>query len=241
MGQSLSKDARNQLDYPQSSGLPSFAKESPLNTAVFHSYHKLPFELKIMIWEHAFEPRQVRLWGQWIPNYLSQSNDAATSRYVIRSSVCNPAALSVDSETRGIGLRFYRPIQFRCDLNLAEVLALRRARHPNAASSQCWLWDISLVSDSLAFFNARVGDTMTIDLANQNAYHVRLSPKSIGLDFSFPEDFQLLRLKRRSYHTDRVCYVLTLAHITFPLAYYGTFDDCLGWYTRPQRHLTNQV
>jgi hypothetical protein len=157
-----------------------------------------------MIWEHAFERRHVRIWGQWIPNYLPQSTDAPTSRYVIRSSACNPPALSVNSETRGIALRFFRPIQFRHHLSLAEEIAPHGARHANAASFQYWLGDFSLVSDSLAFFNARVGDTMTIELANERAYHIHLSPKGIDLDFSVSESYQLLRLKRGSHHTDHV-------------------------------------
>lgn len=45
---------------------------------------------------------------------------------------------------------------------------------------------------------------MDIDLANDNAYHTRVSPKSIAFDFSFTESLQLLRLKRRRRHGDRV-------------------------------------
>lgn len=198
MGQPLSTNGRS-----QHTGLPPLSKEPSLPAAVFHLYQNLPIELKLMIWEHVFELRRVRIWGQWVPNYLPHSGDAATSRYVIRSSACNPAALSVNTETRAIALQFYKPIQFRCHLSQTDKLALQRSRIPNTASFQ-YSWDLSLVSDSLAFFNAKVGDTMDIDLANDNAYHARIYPKSIALDFSFPESFQLLRLKRRRRQTDRV-------------------------------------
>lgn len=200
MGQPVSTNGRS-----QHTGLPPFSKEPSLPAAVFHLYQNLPFELKLIIWEHAFEHRRVRIWGQWIPNYLPHSADAPTSRYVIRSSACNPPALSVNSETRAIALRFYQPIQFRCRLSQSDKLALQRSRKPNAASWQYSLWDLSLVSDSLAFINANVGDIMDIDLVNDSAYHARVFPESIALDFSFPETFQLLRLKRRRrHHTDRV-------------------------------------
>lgn len=151
-----------------------------------------------MIWEYAFEPRHVRIWGQWIRNYAPQSHDAATSRYVIRSSECNPAALSVDAETRGIALRYYKPVQFRCHLTPTDELVLQKARDMR------WLHDVSLVSESLAYFNKRAGDTMEVDLVNKNAHYIHISPKSRGLDFSSPDHFQVLRMKGCCHKFDRV-------------------------------------
>lgn len=204
MGQSLPKATRDQRDDPESSVLSTPPAESSCPTEVFHLYENLPFKLKVMIWEHVFESRQVRIWGQWIPNYLPESNEAPTSRYVIRSSTRNPAALSVSRETRQIALQFYKAIQFRYLLTVPEKLALQRARHPDSASFQHALRDMVLVSDSLAFFSARAGDTVHYAFANENPYHACVSYKRISLDFSFPENFQILRLREPSDEPDRV-------------------------------------
>lgn len=204
MGQSLSKGAGDQHDYSQFSRPSSFRAESRLPTQIFHLYENLPMKLKIIIWERAFQPREVRIWGQWIPNYLPQSNNAPTSRYVIKSSIRNPAALSVNRETREIALQFYKTIQFRYLLTVPEKLALQQARHPDATSFRHSLRDICLASDSLAFFSAPIGYTLRVDLANEYAYRACVSYKRIGLNFSFPENFQILRLREPSHETDRV-------------------------------------
>lgn len=204
MGQILSKGAKVDHQDSQSSQLMSDFEDSIPIPASFPYYQKLPFELKLMIWEHAFEPRHVRIWGQWIRNYAPQSHDAATSRYVIRSSERNPAALSVDTETRGIALRSYKPIQFRCRLTTTDELVLLNAGDIRPGSRWWWWRDFSLVSESLAYFNNRAGDTVEIDFVNQNAHYVHLSPKSRGLDFSSPDHFQVLRTMGCSHTFDRV-------------------------------------
>lgn len=204
MGQPLSTGARNWVQGAQSINSSPCVTDFTSHPTSFPHYQKLPFELKLMIWEHAFERRHVRIWGQWTPNYAPESNEAATSTYMIKSSTSNPAALAVDRETRAIALRFYKPIQFRCHLNPTDKLALLKARDVQPGSVWWWLHDLSLVSESLAYFNTRIGDTMTIDLVNQNAYYTQFSPKTAGLDFSSPDHFQVFRFKDCSYHFDRI-------------------------------------
>lgn len=87
----------------------SSATSHPHTPANFHYYRRLPFELKLMVWEHVFEPRDVKIWGQWIHDYGPQSHSAAVSRYANRSLASSPAALSVDRQTRAIAFRYYRP------------------------------------------------------------------------------------------------------------------------------------
>lgn len=160
-----------------------------------------------MVWEHAFEPRQVRISGQWIPNYSPQSNDAPTSRYVIRSSECNPAALSVDRETRAMALRSYSAIQFRCRLPLGDKSALEKASDENPESLWCHLRnvsDISLVAESLIYFSGSIGDTVAMVLANHHAYYVCLPPKGHALDSSSSDHFQILRMKGWKHDFDHI-------------------------------------
>lgn len=204
MGQILSKGAKVEHECSEFSQLISRFQEPIPPPTSFHHYQKLPFELKLMIWEHAFEPRHVRIWGQWIRNYAPQSHDTATSRYVMRSSECNPAALSVDTETRAIALRVYKPIQFRCRLTENDELALLNAGDMRPGSRWWWWRDFSLVSESLAYFNRQAGDTMEIDFVDQNVHYIHLSPKSRALDFSSPDHFQILRMKGCSHKFDRV-------------------------------------
>lgn len=204
MGQILSKGASIEHQCSQSSQLIPIFEDSISIAASFLYYQKLPFELKLMIWEHAFEPRHVRIWGQWIPNYAPQSHDAATSRYVIRSSESNPAALSVDTETRAIALRFYKPIQFRCRLTTRDELGLLNAGDMRPGSLWWWWQRFSLVSESLAYFNKQPGDSMKIDFVSQNVHCIHLSPKSRGLDFSSPDHFQILRIKGCRHNFDRI-------------------------------------
>lgn len=160
-----------------------------------------------MVWEHVFEPRYIRIWGQWVPNYAPQSNDAPTSRYVIRSSECNPAALSVDTETRAIALRFHRALQFRCRLTLRVKLALEKVSDDSLGSLWCYLRnlsDISLVSESLVYYSTRMGDTVAMDFVNPNAYYVCFPPKRCAVDFSSPNDFQILGMKGCRHDFDRI-------------------------------------
>lgn len=213
MGQILSKGARIEYNCSESSQLIPGLNDSISPPMSFPNYQKLPFELKLMIWEHAFEPRHVRIWGQWIRNYAPQSHDAATSRYVIRSSECNPAALSVDTETRAITLRSYKSIQFRCRLTTKDQLVLLNDGDMRPGSLWGWWQDFSLVSESLAYFNKRAGDTMEIDFVNQNAHYIHLSPKSRGLDFSSPNHFQILRMKGCSHNFD-----LAVTSVLWPTA-----------------------
>lgn len=172
----------------------------------FPQYQRLPRELKEMIWEHSFEPRHVRIWGQWIPNYAPQSKHATTSRYAIRSSARNPVALSVDTRSRAVALRHYEAIQFRCQLTFNDQQALVNAHDLRPGTLWWYLRDsshLSLVSESLAYFNTKIGDTVDINLVNHNAYHVSPSPNSHALDFSSPDHFQILRMKGCRYDFDR--------------------------------------
>lgn len=145
-----------------------------------------------MVWEYVFEPRHIRIWGHWIPNYAPQSNEAATSRYIMFSSVGNPAALSVDTETRKIALRYYKAIHFRCRLSPPDKLALPKARDLAPGSAWWWSRDPSLVSGSFAYVSGRIGDIVEIWLDNLNASNALLRPNSPRLDFSSPDCFQII-------------------------------------------------
>lgn len=160
-----------------------------------------------MVWEHAFERRHIRIWGQCILNHASRSNDAPTSRYVIKLSECNPAAVSVDRDTRAIALRYYRPMQFRCRLSLGDRLALERASDESPGSLWCYLRnasDISLVADSLAYCSRRIGDTVAMHLVNGHTYYAYLSPNSRALDFSSSDHLQILRMTGCGHDSERV-------------------------------------
>lgn len=218
MGQILSKVAQIKHKYSDNSQQTSVVTDHLPSPAIFPQYQGLPPELKLMVWEHAFEPRRIRIWGQWIPNYASRSNDAPTSRYVIKSSECNPAALSVDRETRAMAFRCYRPIQFRCRLTLGDRLALEKASDESPRSLWCYLRnvsDISLVAESLAYFSRRLGDTVDMDLVNRHAYYAYLLPNSRALDFSSSDHFQILRMKGCRHDFDHV-----VTSVLWPTAYF---------------------
>lgn len=155
---------------PQSSQKLPSVTDSLSTPTTFPHYQDLPTELKIMICEHAFEPRHVKIWGQWIPNYKPGSHYAENSRYAIKSPVRNLAALSVNAATRAIALRFYRPMQFRCRLTIADKAVLKIIHNVASGPSTRWFEVPLLVSDSLAYFNTQIGDTVHVDLANENAY-----------------------------------------------------------------------
>lgn len=106
MGEIQSKVAQIERTYSDNSQQTSVATHHLPSPATFPQYQGLPPELKLtgMVWEHAFERRHINIWGQCIPNYASRSNDAPTSRYVIKLSECNPVALSLDRETRAMAL-----------------------------------------------------------------------------------------------------------------------------------------
>lgn len=198
MGQILSKVAQIKRTYSDNSRRTSVGTDRLPSPSTFPQYQGLPPELKLMIWEHAFEPRRIRISGHWIPNYAPQSRDASNSRYVIKSSECNPAALSVHRETRAMALRYYRPLQFRCRLTLRDRLALEKASDEGPGSLWCYVRnvsDISLVAGSLAYFSRRIGDTVDMDLVNRHAYYTYLSTNSRALDFSSSDHFQILRVK----------------------------------------------
>lgn len=63
---------------------------------------------------------------------------------------------------------------------------------------------LSLVSESLAYYNIRGVDNMKADFANHNVYHSYVSPRSLPLDFASPDHFQILRMKGCRSCFDRV-------------------------------------
>lgn len=84
----------------------SASPPSTSEEAQFHRFGDLPTELRIKIWELTFVPRVVEL-HPTRPNYSAVHDDPARQP-LWQSGCCNPAALSVCTESRDLALGHFR-------------------------------------------------------------------------------------------------------------------------------------